>query len=463
MFNNTKKLHTRNTGALLFISIVLLVCVIISFIRVHKIRLTPVVNEERLLVSEDINEIKKGNYPKSEYSYAIITMDGKLQYVNGALFTFSTKEVNIDELITVDESFLSKNSGYHKLLFTTTDDNQVTSIVVFLIPDQQQKNQLTTQVFYAMLPLIIGMIVFIGVFAYLMITTNHRILNPIGEISESAQAIINGNYDREVLRVYDTKLKADEVGDLTYSFELMRDELREKCLREEQLKKSQQELISCISHDLKTPISTIKAYGEGIRDHIARTEEEQREYVQIILDKTNLLNTMISELLEYSNAELKELSIVKKEIYLMDYLMPMLKELEGFVEYNNVEFEAEVMDENPIVTIDVKRITEVFYNLVENSIKFRDDKEPKIKIIISRTNKHILVRVCDNGKGIHNNDIPYVFDKFYRAEKSRSSNIPGSGLGLSICKYIIEQHNGEIYCKSRSPKGCEFGFTILLS
>ena len=113
-----------------------------------------------------------------------------------------------------------------------------------------------------------------------------------------------------------------------------------------------------------------------------------------------------------------------------------------------------------LVFIDPKRITEVIYNLVENSIKYIDGKKGKIIIEAVREDRFILIKVKDNGVGISSDDIPYVFDKFYRAEKSRSTNVPGSGLGLSICKYIISEHGGEIYCKSGNNIGCEIGFTL---
>ncbi len=125
------------------------------------------------------------------------------------------------------------------------------------------------------------------------------------------------------------------------------------------------------------------------------------------------------------------------------------------------EFTYPLSHSNLIVTIDPKRITEVIYNLIENSMKYMDNKKGRIIIEAEYVEKHILIKVIDNGPGISADDIPYVFDKFYRAEKSRSSSIPGSGLGLSICKYIINEHGGEIYCKSSNRNGCEIGFTIV--
>lgn len=113
-----------------------------------------------------------------------------------------------------------------------------------------------------------------------------------------------------------------------------------------------------------------------------------------------------------------------------------------------------------IVQMDVKRITEVLYNLIENSLKYIGEENGEIHLSAQITRGVPSFHVKDNGVGIGAEDIPYVFDKFYRAEKSRSSNIPGSGLGLSICKYIVNQHGGEIFCTSTKSKGSEFWFTL---
>jgi signal transduction histidine kinase len=169
---------------------------------------------------------------------------------------------------------------------------------------------------------------------------------------------------------------------------------------------------------------------------------------------------MINELLEYSNAQLNKLDIIKEEIYFLDFFNPLMIEINVFVKQNGLSFSYEQRLENMLVVIDPKRITEVMYNLVENSIKYIGNKQGKITIEAERQDKFVLIKVKDNGIGISPDDIPYVFDKFYRAEKSRSTSIPGSGLGLSICKYIINEHGGEIYCKSSNHNGCEIGFTL---
>lgn len=418
-------------------------------------------NQARVLLSETVKEIEAGQYVQCEFSYIVFGTDGVVRYADDEFGRSAGSVINVQELLQSDEYFAEEQPGQYKEAYVLQTENEATGFAVFLIPERLLfKTPVYEQILRCLIP--VGMTVLLVILVQITgsILYNRRVFSPLQEISRSANHIIAGNYDYEVLRVNGTTVRNDEMGDLVYSFELMRDELKEKQLREEQLKKSQQELISCISHDLKTPISTIKAYGEGLRDGIASTEETRREYEEIIINKTNLLNQMISELLEYSNAQLNQLEITSKEVYFLSYFEEVARELQGYAKQRNVALTWQAEPEDMIVTIDCRRVTEVLYNLVENSIKYIGDRTGEIKLIAARQEQGMLIRVIDNGIGINADDIPYVFDKFYRAEKSRTSSIPGSGLGLSICKYIIEALGGTIYCKSSHGQGCEIGFTI---
>lgn len=419
-------------------------------------------NHIRLQLQQQKNEIEDGIFKKGRYPYLVFDLTGKVIYSRLPDIAKEGEIINIQEMLQYDKSFASKYKNKSKESFILKKNEAVNEFVVFLIPKSKvnhntNKNE-AVSIFF---PLSAGVMLSIIITVCRTIYCNRRILKPLKEISASAKGIIAGNYDLEVLRTYGKRVNENEVGDLSYAFELMRDELKEKQIREEALKKSQQELISCISHDLKTPISTIKAYSEGLRDNIAKNEEQKSEYIHIIINKTNLLIDMINELLEYSNAQLKQLDIKREELYFLEYFNPLMKEIEIFVRQNGMDFTYEPKLPELLVTIDPKRITEVIYNLVENSIKYSNSKNGKIQITAEREDKFVLIKVKDNGVGISSDDIPYVFDKFYRAEKSRSTSIPGSGLGLSICKYIVNEHGGEIYCKSNKKNGCEIGFTII--
>lgn len=419
-------------------------------------------NEIRTKLSNHRYELEQGNYIKSEYDYVVIDLDGEVLYKDGIWKCNIGDKLVVEEVIQQDKSFSKDYKGYQKMSLVLKDSNEkLEGFVVYLIPESYMDEVSNYRnLAHVFLPAIIGAIISSIILISKTVYTNKRILKPLSNISTSAEAIISGNYDLEVQRVFGENLKNNEVGELTYSFEMMRDELKAKQISEQSLRKAQQELMSCISHDLRTPISTIKAYSEGMRDGVIMEGMSEEDYLRIILEKTNLLEKMIGDLLEYSNAELNKMYINPKEVYFKEYMLDLVREIKIYVKQQGIDFESEIMDENLLVSMDEKRITEVVYNLIENSLKYSTGVDSVIRLEAKIDKGVASIHVIDNGVGISASDIPYVFDKFYRAEKSRSSNVPGSGLGLSICRHIVNQHGGEIYCRSRKSQGSEFWFTL---
>ena len=441
--------------------VVLFASMCISIIMYFRLDFNLYDNDIRVILSEQKNAIEKGVYEEGKYPYVVVDLSGQVLYSDASFKLLPGDNINVQEMLQFDKSFAANYESKTKESFVLQKDGTTWGFTTFLVPKDIVINDSKGRgAFKTFVPILIGVLISIGIQILRTVYLNLCVLKPLKEISGSAKGILAGNYDLEVIRTYEKTIGENEVGDLTYSFELMRDELKSKQLKEEKLKKSQQELISCISHDLKTPISTIKAYSEGLRDGIAKTPENRDSYVKIIIEKTDLLIGMISELLEYSNAELNQLDINRRELYFYEYFYPVMKEIEVLVKQKGIKFTYEVNTPDMIVLIDTRRITEVLYNLVENSMKYIGNEIGEIAIKADREGEHVRITVIDNGIGISPDDIPYVFDKFYRVEKSRSSSIPGSGLGLSICKYIVNEHDGEIYCKSRHHQGCEISFTI---
>lgn len=460
MSKRLSKLNTLNVFMVIAILAITLSLTIIIYINQD---FNTYDNGVRILVSDQRNDIERGIYKPGAYPYIVFGLNGKVLYSCKPFEQHIGDQVNVQEMLQLDKSFSYNNKDILKESFILQKNGVTSGFVVFLIPKSKVMTYTKSeQLVYIFLPIIIGVILCIILAIMRTIYFRKYFLRPLKEISVSAKGIIAGNYDLEVVRIYGKNATENEISDLTCSFELMRDELKEKQLKEEELKKSQQELISCISHDLRTPISTIKAYCEGLRDNIAKTPERQKEYVNIIINKTNLLAGMIEDLLEYSNAELNQLEIKRTEVYFNSFFSRLMAEVKTFVNQNGFAFEDKILTPQVLVNIDQKRITEVIYNLIENSMKYMDTSHGIIEITAELKNRSILVSVKDNGIGICPNEIPYVFDKFYRAQRTRNSNIPGSGLGLSICKYIINAHDGEIYCTSKKTEGCEIGFTLTI-
>lgn len=414
---------------------------------------------EEIIEKSDLQSLKMNSF---EYPFVITDINGNILYSSNDDYKINNR-VTINEFIQIDQSFFLNNSDVVKVTFVLKHSNNNFGFIAFFIPRDKAIGIQEWQVILNMFsPIIIAcfivvLLVFIN-YKYM----KRRVINPVHEMISSSKAIIQGDYDIPVIGAKNEKLMNNDIEMLSYNFELMRDELNEKRRREEQLKRNQKELISCISHDLKTPISTIKAYSEGLRDGMANTDEKVQKYSNIIVAKTEVLSKMISDLLEHFNAELNQLSIIKKEQYFNDFIDELSKELREVVLHNKMDFHYENTAPSLLINFDENRITQVIANLVDNSIKYGKEVGGRIEILVKylQDKKQIIIKVSDNGNGIGAMDIPYVFDKFYRGEKSRNMSIPGSGLGLSICKYIIEQHDGEIICESKKSEGTDFIISI---
>lgn len=458
MNNNLKR---NNIVTAILIVCCLIIGFFLSIYNYKRLDFTPYINSIRVELNQERVEIEDGHYPDSKYPYIVIDLKGTVLHVSNISDIQMNDRIIIEEVLQTDRNFSKQHHDYYKYSMILKQQDSCIGFVIYLIPKSLvNSNTDYHNLLLCFSPISIGIILSIILVMIRSLYCNRRILKPLTQISTSSSAIIAGNYDIEVQRVYEREINANEVGDLIYSFELMRDEIKTKQISESNLRKSQQELISCISHDLRTPISTIKAYSEAVRDGIATTQAERDSFIEVIIKKTNILEKMIAELLEYSNTQLNQMEIIKKEIYFKPYFIEVTRELSIFIKQHGVACTIHYPEKDYIVNMDVHRITEVLYNLVENSLKYIGETDGHIQIIAEVEHDSICIHVIDNGMGISSDDIPYVFDKFYRAEKSRSSNIPGSGLGLSICKYIVNQHNGEIYCRSRKNKGTEFWFTI---
>jgi signal transduction histidine kinase len=260
------KLHIYNNITAATIAAIFIVSIIISFRIYTNTDFSHYSNDARILVSEQKNELEQGIYEKGQYPYLVFDLTGTVLYCTPEFGYQPGEAVNVQELLQYDKSFAGKYPDQVKESFVLQRDNVTWGFAVFLLPESKvYRNTNKALAAYIFLPLLIGFLISMVLLLIRTLYFNHRVIGPLREIAASARAIISGNYNLEVLRTYWKRADDNEVGELSYAFELMRDELKQKQIREEELKKSQQELISCISHDLKTPISTIKAYGSSIR------------------------------------------------------------------------------------------------------------------------------------------------------------------------------------------------------
>ena len=277
----------------------------------------------------------------------------------------------------------------------------------------------------------------------------HSIVTPIHMLQLATQNIKNGNLDFEV-QVHDK----DEIGELCEDFEEMRIRLKDNA--EEKLRSEQQnkELISNISHDLKTPITAIKGYVEGLIDGVADTPEKQNKYLQTVYSKAIDMDRLINELSFYSKIDTNKIPYTFNRInvvgYFEDCAEDLGRELEeegfGFTYQNDVEPSVQMI-------ADAEQIKRVINNIIGNSKKYSDKAETKIHMTIKDVGDFVQIEIEDNGRGIAAKDLPYIFDRFYRTDASRNSSKGGSGIGLSIVKKIMEDHGGKIWVTSKEGIG----------
>lgn len=305
-----------------------------------------------------------------------------------------------------------------------------------------------------MLVAVILIIVFAD--AILMMWVYRSVAIPLGRLQEATKKIRDGNLDFALEVEND-----DEIGQLCQDFEEMRIRLKESAEEKVQYDKESKELISNISHDLKTPITAIKGYVEGIMDGVASSPEKLDRYIRTIYNKANDMDKLIDELTFYSKIDTNKIPYTFSKINVASYFRDCVDEVGLEMEARNIELGYfNYVDEDVLVIADAEQMRRVINNIISNSVKYMDKKNGIINIRIKDVGDFIQVGIEDNGKGIAAKDLPNIFDRFYRTDSSRNSSRGGSGIGLSIVKKIIEDHGGRIWATSKEGIGTEIHFVL---
>lgn len=282
------------------------------------------------------------------------------------------------------------------------------------------------------------------------------VAGPLVKLKKATHNIKAGNLDF-VLDVEGT----DEFSELCKDFEDMRKRLKESAEERVVLDKENKELISNLSHDLKTPMTAIKGYVEGIMDGIADTPEKMERYIRTIYNKTNEMDHLINELTFYSKIDTNRIPYTFSKLNVEDYFNDCAEELSVEMETRNIELVyANYVDNKVQIIADGEQIRRVIHNIISNSIKYMDKKKGIIQIRVKDVGDFIQIEIEDNGKGIAAKDLTNIFDRFYRTDVSRNSSKGGSGIGLSIVKKIMEDHGGKVWATSREGIGTIMYFVL---
>lgn len=279
---------------------------------------------------------------------------------------------------------------------------------------------------------------------------------PLNRLRKATHNIAEGNLDFAL-----ESSGEDEFSELFQDFDEMRRKLRETTEEKLEYDRESKELIRNISHDLKTPITAIKGYVEGIMDGVADTPEKMDRYIRTIYNKAIDMDRLINELNFYSKIDTNRIPYTFNKINVNDYFEDCFEEVGLDLESQGVDISySNYVDQDVMVIADAEQIKRVINNIVGNSMKYCDKPKIRIGIRVKDVGDFVQVEIEDNGKGIGAKELPYIFDRFYRTDASRNSSKGGSGIGLSIVKKIIEDHGGKIWATSKLGVGTVMYFVL---
>lgn len=342
-------------------------------------------------------------------------------------------------------------SQAQKAQAVTESDGTVYDISITDSADSQGRvHVMAKDLFISAFVILISVALVVGLWVYRSIAV------PLVKLKKATQNIKEGNLDF----VLDVEGK-DEFSELCQDFEEMRRRLKESTEEKSLIEKENRELISNISHDLKTPITAVKGYVEGIMDGVADTPEKMDRYVRTIYNKTNEMDHLINELTFYSKIDTNRIPYTFNKLNVEDYFEDCSEEVGLELETRGIELVyANYVEKDVMVIADGEQIRRVIHNIISNAIKYMGKPKGIIQIRIKDVGDFIQIEIEDNGKGIGPKDLPYIFDRFYRTDVSRNSSKGGSGIGLSIVKKILEDHGGKVWATSRLGIGTIMYFVL---
>ncbi len=288
------------------------------------------------------------------------------------------------------------------------------------------------------------------------IQMRNRVMKPIEKLRVAVDEISKGHYGYQV-----EEEPGNLVGDLITSFNKMSCELKEANAKNEKYERNRKELIAGISHDLKTPITSIVGYVDAIQSGVASSEEKRNTYLSIIGSNAQYTNKLIDDLFLFSKLDINQMKYEFVDMPIKDFLSDVIieKQLELEESGVNVSFKMDVSDRMHL-PLDGKMVYRIMSNILSNAVKYGDPDQPTIIIEADEIEDGVKVAITDNGKGISKNELKQIFDVFYRADSSRNKDIGGSGLGLAIAKQLVEAHGGTIGATSVVGKGTTITFTL---
>lgn len=294
---------------------------------------------------------------------------------------------------------------------------------------------------------VLGAVIIASVVALILVALIvYRIIAPLRRLQRAAQAIAQGDLSQRV-----PVATQDEIGAVSLAFNEMATSL-------ERAEKARRQMVADVAHELRTPLAVLQANLEAMQDGVLPMDLEQ---VQVLYDQVQLLNRLVADLRLLSLAESGHLTLEKQPTELLPLVQKVAGQFETAAAQKAVRLMITAPDNLPALPLDAQRIQQVLVNLLDNALRYTPEGgEIRIEITPEQSRRRIVVAVSDTGPGIPHEDLPHVFERFYRADKSRARSSGGSGLGLAIVKQLVQLHGGEVRAISpvyTDPQGQSYG------
>lgn len=349
------------------------------------------------------------------------------------------------------------NNGLVIINHTKSTDENYTIVIVnenYTVNDVNQRMSFREfrNLLLSRTGIIVMVIVLLFVIAIAVISsiTAKTIVEPVKKIAKGADEIAKGNLDYSI--DYES---TNELGQTVNSFNDMRLRLKESIEKQTKATQERQVLVAGIAHDLRTPLTSAKGYAEGILDGIADTPEKRDSYIKTVLQSINDTEKILDDLLTVSKLELKGYELNRVDVNAKEFFDDGAQDIEKSLKSHNFDFKYQcTCDENSVISIDPDRFERVISNIISNSIKYaKDGVKGCVAFSVNDYERSVIIEISDNGIGVDKESLPKIFDTMYRADPARTRVSKGSGLGLSICKQIVELHGGSIWAGSKMNEG----------
>lgn len=283
-----------------------------------------------------------------------------------------------------------------------------------------------------------------------------RVFKPIDKLKVGVEEISRGNYSVKVER--DIVADLGFIGLLVDSFNEMAQKLQASEILKSEYEENRKTLIANISHDLKTPISSVQGYIEAIQDGVVVSPEKIDMYLKTIYQNTVYMDKLIDDLFLFSKLDLQKLDFHFECILIGAFMNDLMEEFQFELEEKQLSFHyVNKMENDCLVSIDRKRIHQAFRNVIGNAVKYGADKDLAIKIEMEQhLDRFIVINIEDNGPGISAEKLPHIFNRFYRIDNERTKDLMSTGLGLAIAKELVQAHGGSITVASIENTGTCF-------